>query len=676
MPLVLVILVLALSAVFPAFAAEPVSLFDGSTLNGWTQRGGNAKYEVLDGAIVGTGVPNTPNSFLCTARDYGDFILELEFLIDPSLNAGIQFRSQSLPDYKKGQVHGYQMEIDPSQRGWSGGIYDEGRRGWIFPLERLPVARYAFKQNDWNHYRIEAIGDSIRTWVNGVPAADLVDAMTQKGFIALQVHGIGKRTEMLQTRWRNIRVQDLGESTWQPLFNGKDLSGWTPTPGGEWKVVDGVLKGTSPSSEARHGLLLADGEFGDFTAKIVYRSLAGNSGFYFRAAPVDQPVAIQGFQAEIDAAGHDVGGLYETLGRDWVIRPPATLLAKSYKAKDWNEMTVSAHGPRIVVHVNGVQTADFLDPSGARKGRLALQLHGGQEMDIEIKSVEILRTSAPRFVPELPATVSGSVVPEGATIRKLGGGYKFTEGPDQGPDGRIWFNDIPNNRTHVYDAKTGEIAIWREKTGGANGLLWVPGGELFYCEGTTRAVTRQKGDAIKPIVETVGGKRLNSPNDLVLDGQGGFYFTDPRYGNAGGARELEKESVYYVTKTDKISLATTEVTKPNGIVLSPDQRTLYVADTAEKQVYAFDVTAPGVVANRRVFAPSFSDGMSIDIAGNLYLTVDTGITVWSPAGEKIADIPCPESPANCTFGGADNKTLFVTARTGFYAIDLNIPGLR
>ncbi len=675
MPLFLVILVFALLSCVTQ-AADWTPLFNGTSLQGWTQRGGKATYEVKDGAIVGTAVPNTPNSFLCTERDYSDFILEVEFRIDPTLNAGIQFRSNSLPDYKKGQVHGYQMEIDPSQRGWSGGIFDEGRRGWIYPLEFRPEARYAFKQNEWNHYRVEAIGDSIRTWVNGVPAADLVDPVTQKGFIALQVHGVGKRDDGPQTSWRNIKIQELGESTWKPIFNGKDLSGWTPTAGGEWKVVDGILKGTSPASEAKHGILLADGEYENFTAKIVYRSISGNSGFYFRAEPVDHAVAVKGFQAEIDASGKDVGGLYETLGRSWVVQPAAEAVKKYYKVGEWTEMVVSAHGPRLVVHVNGVKTADIIDATGARKGRLGVQMHGGQDMDIEFKSIELLETPASRPVPEIPAAITGPVVPEGAAFRKLGEGYKFTEGPARGPDDRIWFNDIPNNRTHVYDPKTGEISVWRENTGGANGLLWVPGGDLYACEGTNRIITRQTGDTFKPIVSKFEGKRLNSPNDLVLDGQGGFYFTDPRYGNAGGDRELEKESVYYVNRGYKITLATAEVTKPNGVVLSPDQKTLYVADTAEKQIFAWDVKSPGVLAKQRVFAPSFSDGMAVDIAGNIYLTVDSGISIWSPAGEKVAEIPCPESPANCKFGGPENKTLFATARTGFYAIDLNIPGLR
>jgi HEAT repeat protein len=183
------------------------ALFDGKTLNGWVQRNGKAKYEAVNGVIEGSTVQGTPNSFLCTEKDYGDFILELEFLVDPTLNSGIQIRSESRSDYKNGRVHGYQVEIDPSSRAWSGGIYDEARRGWLNNLKDKPAAQKAFKQNEWNHYRIEAIGDRIRTWVNGVPAADLKDDKTLRGFIALQVHS--NKNSGLQVKWRNIRIQDL-----------------------------------------------------------------------------------------------------------------------------------------------------------------------------------------------------------------------------------------------------------------------------------------------------------------------------------------------------------------------------------------------------------------------------------------------------------------------------------
>ena len=184
-----------------------VNLFDGKTLNGWNQKGGVAKYEVVDGTIVGTTVHNTPNSFMTTNEMYGDFILELDYKVDPSMNSGIQIRSNSLPTYMDGRVHGYQVEIDPSERAWSAGIFDEARRGWLNPLDNNPKAQQAFKQNDWNHYRIEAIGDTIKTWINDVPAAYLIDDKTASGFIALQVHGIGKdKTEGTQIVWKNVKT--------------------------------------------------------------------------------------------------------------------------------------------------------------------------------------------------------------------------------------------------------------------------------------------------------------------------------------------------------------------------------------------------------------------------------------------------------------------------------------
>jgi hypothetical protein len=208
-------------------------LFNGKNLNSWRQLNGTATYTVEDGVIVGTTAEGSPNSFLCTEKDYGNFILELEFLVDEGLNSGIQVRSQSLPEYKDGRVHGYQVEIDPAQktfysknppnrradgevvppgtepRRWTGGIYDEARRGWLSDLSQNEPARLAFKPESWNHLRIEAIGDSIRTWVNGVPAGSIVDSMTPSGFIGLQVHAV-PGDEKLQVRWRNLRIQDLG----------------------------------------------------------------------------------------------------------------------------------------------------------------------------------------------------------------------------------------------------------------------------------------------------------------------------------------------------------------------------------------------------------------------------------------------------------------------------------
>ena len=186
------------------------ALFDGKSLDGWVQRGGNGFYLVENGMIVGESRPNQPNSFLCTVEDYADFELELDFKVDDGMNSGIQIRSASIPEYRNGTVHGYQIEIDPSGRAWTGGLYDESGRGWLDDLSENEAAQKAFVHNDWNHFKIVAKGDRIQTWLNGVAAADYVDDdATASGFIALQLHGVGDRVEPLRVRWRNIRLKEL-----------------------------------------------------------------------------------------------------------------------------------------------------------------------------------------------------------------------------------------------------------------------------------------------------------------------------------------------------------------------------------------------------------------------------------------------------------------------------------
>jgi hypothetical protein len=184
-------------------------LFDGESLEGWSRLNGTATYEALDGRIIGTSVSDSPNSFFATDREFSDFILELEFLVDRDMNSGVQIRSHSLVDYRDGRVHGYQVEIDPSDRKWTGGLYDESRRGWLFPLDGHPTAQAAFRQDEWNHFRIEAVGDHIRTWVNGVLVTDLIDPLTPRGFIALQVHSVSDENVGLGVQWRGIRIKEI-----------------------------------------------------------------------------------------------------------------------------------------------------------------------------------------------------------------------------------------------------------------------------------------------------------------------------------------------------------------------------------------------------------------------------------------------------------------------------------
>lgn len=387
------ILVIALVAAWaPAQDAAWKPLFDGRSLDGWVQRGGKAVYRVEEGCIVGETRPRTPNSFLCTSRDHADFELEFEVLVDSRLNSGVQIRSRSIPSYRKGRVHGYQVEIDPSPRAWSAGIYDEARRGWLNDLAKNESARKAFKKDEWNHYRVLAVGDSLRTWINGVPAADLRDAMTLSGFIGLQVHST-RSEKPLQVKWRKLRIRDLGAHAWRPLLDASGLDGWRARNGGTWRMDGEALVGRRDAVKA-HGLLMTEQVYDDFTIRFDFKTVKGNSGFYFRVDEVAGGVGCHGFQAELEP-DFSTGGLYETGGRGWVVKPPEGI-KKWYKPGEWATMTVSAHGERVVVTVNGRKTADLVDPKGRRRGKLAFQLHGGEEMHLELRNVELLDATEAR----------------------------------------------------------------------------------------------------------------------------------------------------------------------------------------------------------------------------------------------------------------------------------------
>lgn len=182
-------------------------LFNGKNFKGWTKLNGEAEYKIEDGAIVGVSKMGTPNTFLATKKQYADFILEFEFKVDNGLNSGVQLRSASRKEYNNGRVHGYQFEIDPSPRAWTGGLYDEARSGWLYSLTD-PASKAAFRAGEWNKARVEAVGQNIRTWVNDIPCTNLLDPQSASGFIALQVHSIGNKKELegKQVCWRNIRI--------------------------------------------------------------------------------------------------------------------------------------------------------------------------------------------------------------------------------------------------------------------------------------------------------------------------------------------------------------------------------------------------------------------------------------------------------------------------------------
>src|SRR5882757_6476086 len=191
----LLLTIFSLSSGLFAQSAGWTDLFDGKTLNGWKKLAGTADYKVEDGVIVGTTVFNSGNTFLVTEKEYDNFILEMDVRItDTTSNSGIQVRSHYDPagHQGKGLVYGCQLEIDPSSRRWTGGIYDEGRRDWLYPVSLNPKAQTAFKPGQYNHFRVECIGQTMKTWVNGIAVASLSDAMDEKGFIGLQVHAVSK----------------------------------------------------------------------------------------------------------------------------------------------------------------------------------------------------------------------------------------------------------------------------------------------------------------------------------------------------------------------------------------------------------------------------------------------------------------------------------------------------
>lgn len=249
-------------------------------LAGWKAVGGKAIYAVVDGELIGRAAPGNVNNWLISDALYSDFVLEYEAKTDALLNSGVIVRGQSKPEYRSGVVHGYQAEIDPTPRAWSGGLYDEQRRQWLYTLARNDAAQAAFNPGDWNRYRVEAIGGRIRTWVNGVPAADIADDTDARGFIAFQVHAVSDdvAAKKPEVRFRNIRIvaaaaakhasHETGleqqgwlsnrlsnaevRAGWKLLWDGKTTKGWRSAKGpafpkNGWSIRDGALTVESSS---------------------------------------------------------------------------------------------------------------------------------------------------------------------------------------------------------------------------------------------------------------------------------------------------------------------------------------------------------------------------------------------------------------------------------------------
>ncbi len=445
------LLLLTIVALLTSCAQGPQwqDLFNGENLEGWEKLNGTAEYKVEDGAIVGISQLNTPNTFLATNEVYDDFILEFEFKVDDGLNSGVQFRSNSLPEFHEGRVHGYQFEIDPSERAWTGGVYDEARRGWLYPLNYNPEGQKAFKNSEWNKARVEAIGNSIRTWVNDVPCTDLLDNTTASGFIALQVHSIGSAEQEGKTvAWRNIRIltdeleqykmpensevkqinqiantisEKEAAEGWKLLWNGSSSEGWRGAkldgfPEKGWSMEEGILKvHKSDGGESTNGGdIVTTKPYKNFMLKVDFRITEGaNSGIkYFvdtnlnkgQGSAIGCEYQILDDRRHPDAkAGKDgnrtLGSLYDLI--------PASA-DKPFRNGFFNTAMVVVEGNHVEHWLNGVkiveyernneewnqlvQTSKYKDwPNfgNAEEGLLLLQDHGDEVWFQNIKIKEL-----------------------------------------------------------------------------------------------------------------------------------------------------------------------------------------------------------------------------------------------------------------------------------------------
>ena len=387
-----------------------VKLFNEKNLENWEILNGDADFKVENGVIIGTSKMNTPNTFLATKKKYGDFILEYEANIDPLLNAGVQIRSLSKSDYNNGRVHGYQVELDPSARAWSGGIYDEARRGWLYNLECNPNGKKAFKNGEWNKFRVEAIGNNIRVWLNGVQTSDLIDEMTPSGFIALQVHGIGKHEEKngKLVKYKNIRIKtenlcadripvdkDVPQISylsntltqremadgWKLLWDGKTSDGWKGAkldnfPQKGWKMNDGILTVlSSGGGEARNGGdIVTRKKYKNFELEVDFEITKGaNSGIkYFvntnlntgEGSAIGCEFQILDDEFHPDAkkgvdGNRTISSLYDLITANAKLYSPNESSSKRVNKYKWNRAKIIVNGQHVEHHLNGIKVVEY-----------------------------------------------------------------------------------------------------------------------------------------------------------------------------------------------------------------------------------------------------------------------------------------------------------------------------
>ncbi|MDR1964892.1 MAG: DUF1080 domain-containing protein [Planctomycetaceae bacterium] len=368
---------------------------NGKVQNGLVKRGGEATFVVEGDSLVGKRGAGI-NTFLCTEKQYSNFILKFEVKYDVECNSGVQFRSEVHSHNGNEILSGYQCEIVPEKD--TGNVYDEHRRNrYLIPQtpEIQTKIDQLFKKSDWNEIVIQCVGPSIKTWLNGVKVTDFSDLESNEGIFGFQVHS----GEQGQVRWRNIRIKELPETPWILLYADKKFGALEPKPVGKWEIQDdGSLKGTTEEGQPKDGMLLSNDSYKNFAAKVSFKMITGNSGLYFRATEVDKPYWLKGFQCEI-AVGGDTAGLWEVEGRGWVAKN-VEQAKKLYKTAEWNTVGTVAVGDHLTTFLNGWTIIDLIDPKCAKEGKTGLQLHGGGNqgclfrdyyiMPLDDKAVELI----------------------------------------------------------------------------------------------------------------------------------------------------------------------------------------------------------------------------------------------------------------------------------------------
>jgi gluconolactonase len=276
-------------------------------------------------------------------------------------------------------------------------------------------------------------------------------------------------------------------------------------------------------------------------------------------------------------------------------------------------------------------------------------------------------------------TQDNKIVAKDAKVTKAGGGYIFTEGPSVAPDGRVFFTDQPNDKIDVWSEKGNVITTFMQPCQRANGTYFNKKGELVTCADLhNRLVAISMDKKMRTLAENFNGQPLNAPNDLWIAPNGGIYFTDPYYARdywEKGRKEMQdKRGVYYLSPEGKVSRVIDDYKQPNGLIGTPDGKTLYVSDINDSKIWKYTIRKDGTLSDKTFFAPEGSDGMTIDNEGNVYLS-NKFVSVFDKEGKKIAAIEVPEMPSNVCFGGKKRNILFITARTSVYTLEMNVKGV-